>query len=284
LRNNLRISTIAVLAAMLIAGSASAATVTVGGNGGLLGGGGGGSTVDAGVNTGGGSGNDVTLDINDPNGHTVLLDLGNTVSDGGTTGTVDLGGTDQPNSANINLGGTGGTNGDVLLDLFGTGGANGDVALNTGSNGVGGVSTDPVVLDLFGNGDDGANGTNGINGTNGNGSNATINGAGVRVVAARANAKCFAPNAAQIEKLANRHTYGDATVGGWAGASRLRVIDVGLCKNAGATISGNANVDRLQSLVAGNAGLMASLSKSGRSANDVIAVDKNGQTLTVYVM
>ena len=71
---------------------------------------------------------------------------------------------------------------------------------------------------------------------------------------------------------------------GWGGASRLRVIDVGLCKSAGAAISSDSNVDRLQSLVAGNAGLKASLSKSGRSPNDVIAVDKNGQTLTVYVM
>ncbi len=298
MRNNLKISTIAVLAALLLTGTASAVTVTVGGNGGLLNlGGGSGNTVDAGVNTGGGSGNDATLDVNlnDPNAHTVALDLGNTLSDGGTTATVDLGGTDRPTSANVNLGGAGGTNGNVLLDLFGDGtdGTNAQVALNTGNSGVGGVGTDPVVLDLFGPGDDGAGGANGTNGSDGSGGangsnggsgNMTISSAGFRAVAARADGKCFAPNATQIDKLASRHVYGDATPNGWAGASRLRVIDVGLCKSAGVAIAGDANVDRLQSLVAGNAGLKASLGKSGRTPNDVIAVDKSGQTLTVYVM
>lgn len=308
--NNLKISAIALTAAMFVTGASAASINVGGGNGGLVnlgGGSGGGSTANATVDLGngggnggllnlGGPGNDATVDLNlnDPNANTATIDLGNTLGNGGTNATVDLGGgtngslvnlfgTGNPTTATVNLGGADGTNGSALLDLFGNGGdgVNADVALNTGT-----------LVDLFGNGNgDGGTGATGGSGSGssggglsgpGNGGSTIVRG-GVTTVRAFST-KCFTPNASQIEKLANRHVYGNATFATWAGSSNLKIVDVGLCNGAGTAISANANVDRLQSFVASNAVLKASLGKAGHGPGDVIGADKNGQTLTVYVM
>lgn len=303
--NGFKLSTMGVLAAMLMAGTASAATINLGGNGGLLNlGGGSGSTANFGVNTNGGA-NDANLDVNliDQDANTATLDLGNTLGNGGSTAVVDLGGTgtngnlvdlfggNEPTTASVDLGGSGGTDGNVLLDLFGNSGngSKADVAL--GNTGFGGAGND-AALDLFG--PDGSNSDGGAGGTNGTGQDlfgpgggsTSVNGGAipVRVAAVTNPGKCFAPNSSQIEKLASRHVYGDATFSTWAGSSNLKIVNIGLCSGAGAAISANANVDRLQSFVATNAALKTSLGRAGHSPDDVIAADKNGATLTLYVM
>lgn len=303
--NNLKRSTVAVLAAILMAGTASAATINLGGNGGLLNlGGGSGSTANVGVNTNGGA-NDANLDVNliGQDANTATLDLGNTPGNGGNTAIVDLGGTgtdgslvdlfggNEPTTANFDFGGSNGTDGTVLLDLFGNGGdgTNADVAL--GSTGSGRPGNN-AAFDLFGpdgsNGDGGADGTNGTGGDlfGPGGGSTSVNGGAVpvRVAAVTNPGKCFAPSSSQIEKLAGRHVYGDATFSSWAGSSSLKIVNIGLCNGAGAAISANANVERLQSFVATNAALKTSLGRAGHSPDDVIAADKNGATLTLYVM
>ena len=318
MKTNFRLSTVALLAAMLTTLPASAAVINLGGdgsNGGVLNlGGNGGSNTNAVVDTGNLLGNNG----NNPNS-TVTTDLLGT-GDGSdpTTANVNLGGTgttgnrinlfgtgnDDPTTANVDLGGTGsGTNGNVLLDLFGSDGTtspNGNVTLGTPGDVAGLGTGDGTLIDLFGDGSDGgtggtgAGGTNGTNGTNGGstfgvggsgGSGGTISAGGRRVASldSRTGA-CFTPNAQQIAKLSSRHTYEPATFSTWSGATSIKVVDVGVCDNAAASLTSQPNIDRLQAYIDGNAALKAGLGKAGHSSGDVVAVDRTGQNLVVYVM
>jgi|GEM_PF-6590306 len=256
-----------------------------------------------------GKGGDL-LNIGGDDGATVDVDLGT-----GSKGLLNLGG-DDPVTANVNLGSKGETDANVLLDLFGSAddadGTTADVTVGTGTGGA------DVVADLFGNSGSGAGGgivaqppliqvgpvvpiPGGI-GSSGNGAAPGGNAGDVAdagptgggMIAApgavapgavvRRGAGCFTPTAAQADRLANRHAYGSATFASWADVTSLKVVDVNLCGGAGAAIGASANVDRLQSFVAGNAALKTGLGKTGRSPDEVIAVDKTGRTLTLYVM
>jgi hypothetical protein len=270
-KTGLKISALAVIAAMLLTAPASSATINIGGtgNGGLL--------------NFGGSNTDPNVDVltngsaaGAPNGTATT----NALNNGGapTTADVILGGT----------GGTGNTNGNVLLDLFGTGdGSDAAVALGSGNGTDGGAA-----LDLFGNGGAGTGGgSGGTGGTNGDlfgpsgGSNGSVTTNGIRVASldSTANARCFAPDATQIARLTSRHDYDDATLSGWVHASSVSIVDTGLCDSAKTTIARDANVAHLQAFVNGSPALRSMLAKQGRSASDVIAADRKGSTLTLYV-
>ena len=308
MKTNLKLSTVALLAAMLTTLPATAAVINLGGdgnNGGLVNlGGAGGSNTNALVDTGnllGNSGNNPNSNAStgllgtSGNPATATVNLGGTRT--GSTGALNLFGTgnDDPTTANVNLGGTGsGTNGNVLLDLFGGDGnaaPNANVTLGSPGN----VAGNGTLIDLFGNGTGGTNGSNGANGSNGGaifgtGGNSgsgstTISSGGIRVASldTRTGA-CFTPNAQQIAKLSARHVYGPATFSTWKGVASIKIVDVGVCNNAAASLTSQPNIDHLQSYLDGNAALRAGLGKAGHAPGDVVAVDRSGSDLVVYVM
>jgi hypothetical protein len=276
-RNSLKISTIAVVAAMFMTIPGSAATVNIGGtgSGGLL-------------NLGGTDSTDPTADV-----------LTNGSVNGGSPNGIATTNAPKngsgPTTADLSLGGTGGSgdaDGSVLLDLFGTGGGDDAVVALGSGNGTDSGAT----LDLFGNGGSGGTGgtggagsggspgTDGLFGPSGGNIGVTSTG-GVRVASldAKANGKCFAPDPTQIAHLTNRHVYTDAMFSSWVSTSAISVIDTRLCDTARRTISNDPNVARLQAFVNGNALVKSTLQKQGRSPSDVIAIDKKGDTLVVYI-
>lgn len=310
MKTNFKLSTVALLAAMLTTLPASAAVINLGGNGsngGLLDlGGTGTSNTNAVVDTGnllGNSGTNPTANASTDllgsgaNPTTANVNLGGT---GNNATLLDLFGTgnSDPTTANVTLGGAGnGTSGNAVLDLFGSdGSANPNATVSLGSPGDV-VSTGDTGrrIDLFGGGDgtNGTNGTNETNGTNGSGifggnggsPGTTISTGGLRVasVDTRAGA-CFTPNAQQIAKLTSRHVYEPATFSTWSGATSIKIIDAGICDSAASSLNSQPNIGRLQSYLDSNAPLKAGLGKAGRSPNDVVAVDRNGSDLVVYVM
>lgn len=273
MKTSLKISAIAIVAATLLTAPASALTLNLGGTG------------SGGVLNFGGSNTDPSVDV---------LTNG-TVNDGSPNGTATtnaLNSGNGPTTAALDLDGTSGTgdaDGNVLLDLFGTGdGSDATVALGSG-NGTGGAA-----LDLFGNGGGGGSGGPGTggnddlfgpSGTGGGSSGNGLSTGGVRVASLDngVGGQCFAPDATQIARLTNRHDYSENMLSSWLTASSVSIINTNLCNGARSSISRDANVARLQAFVSGNAALKSMLAKQGRSPSDVIAVDKKGDTLTVYV-
>ena len=275
MRTSLKISAIAVIAAMFLTVPASAVTLNLGGTG------------SGGVINFGGSNTDPNVDI---------LTNGS-VNDGSPNGTATsnaLNNGGGPTTAALNLGGTGGpsdANGNVLLDLFGPGNGN-DAAVALGS---GGGTDGGAALDLFGNGSGGGSGAGGgtgsgddLFGPSGGTSRASgtgLTGTGIRVASLdnNANAKCFAPDPTQIARLTSRHDYSAVTLSDWVNASSISIVTTNLCDGARNAITHDGNVARLQAFVNGNPVLKSFLAKQGRSASDVIAIDRKGNTLTVYV-
>lgn len=270
MKTGLKISALAVIAAMLLTAPASSATINIGGTG------------SGGLINLGGSNTDPNADV-----------LTNGSASGAPNGTATsnaLNNGGGPTMADLTLGGTGGsgnTNGNVLLDLFGTGdGSDAAVALGSGNGTDGGAA-----LDLFGNGS-GTGGRSGdAGGPNGDlfgpsgGSNGGVTTNGIRVASLdnAAGGRCFAPDATQIARLTNRHDYDDATLSGWLQAASVSIVNTGLCDSAKITIARDANVAHLQAFVNSTPALKSMLAKQGRSASDVIAVDRKGSTLMLYV-
>lgn len=306
-----RLSMIAMIAALAASGSAHAASINLGGNGGLLGGGNGGGLL------GGGSGGSGSGLVGNNGGvlGTGLLG-GNGGSSGGSTAgsaSVNLGGLfggdgSDNTAANVTLGsggllgGDGSTtgsvtvgqgNGSVLVDLFGNGGNTGDAGLTLGLAGdQGGVAPNgDVTLDLFGDGTDNGGGGSGggvpptpgptTEGLFGPGATSTVETtASLNPSLAKT---CFTPNPRQVMQLVNRHPYGPNTFQSWAGASTVKVIDAGVCDQAAARIDAQANIGRLQQYITSNDQLRTQLAQWGHAPTDVIAVDRQGKTLLVYV-
>lgn len=323
-RSALKISTLAILAGMLTTMPAAALDVNLGdGSGGLLnvnGSGGDNSTVNLDTGTGnllgGSDGTDAIANVDLGGAPEATVDLGAT-NGSGPDATVDLGGvggagdgtlldlfgpgSTDPTTANINLGnvgGTGSTNGNVLIDLFGGGSGSGQTAAVTLGSGD---ADGNVLIDLFGPGT-GSDGSGGSAGSTGGGSGSATGGGsvstggtglgvrtnsavGVKVASLDANAgACFTPNAEQVAKLVNRHAYADSIFATWNGIASIKVVNVGVCDSAAGSITGNANIGRLQSFVNSRPALRDSLGKLGHTPSDVIGIDKNGRTLTVYVL
>jgi len=329
---SLRLSSLAVIAAMLVATPAFAISLNLGG-----GGNNGGSAVSVGGSNAG-SGSTVSVDAGNllggtggasgDNGKRInlggtdtgsLLDLGGNGSGTDATVDVNLGGTgsngtlvdlfgngDQPTTANVNLGGQDGTNANVLLDLFGSGdNPDAKVTLGNGTDAVAGLGgTDgSVIVDLFGNGGTGTgagggdtssgtdafndNGNTGGTGSSGGGLFGTSTGGTGGLKVASIDAKggaCFTPNGDQMAKLVGRHIYNATTFSSWAHLGQMKIIDVGVCANAAASIKADANVAALQAKLASSPAIRAGLSSKGHSPGDVIAADASGNTLVLYVM
>jgi hypothetical protein len=258
------LSTLA-LCAVLLATPAGAASINLGGSGGGLLGTGllSGGTTSASVNT------------------------------AGTGGLLDLGGGSSDTSATLTLGGDGTGSSNTLLDLFGNGGDAGNAQVNLGVAELGGadtgVGTSNVTLDLFGNstGDDGGIGIGGGTPEGGNGGGSGLfgggNGTTVASLSTSVNTKCFSPNPAQLATLANRHVYAPSTFNSWQGAATIKVIDAGICNAAAVNIAAQPNIGRLQTFIDANPGLRDQLAQWGHKPGDVIAIDRQGGTLIVYV-
>ena len=320
MKNAFKLSTIALLAAIIAAAPASAVSLNLGGNGPLLDVNGNGTDSEINVGTGdllggtgGGSGINGLLDINgDDDSTTALLDLNGTGSNGiidfdgsgdlidltGNDEIVNLGGNTAPTTARIGLGGS---NDALLLNLFGEDDASAALNLETaGIGGIGGIGggtgDNDVVLDLFGtdgggsgNGGAGAGGNGGEGGNGGMGlGGGNVSGNGLLVASLDDNTECFMPSAAQIGNLVNRHAYTPATLSGWTNARNMKVVEVGLCNEAKARVAAglaaDANIGRLQSHLNSIAVIRAGLNQRGHTPSDVIAIDKNGDTLIVYVI
>ena len=271
----LKISTAALLAAAMFTSAVNAASVTAGVN---LGGSNTAPTASVNIdggNGGGGNGSDVNA----------AVDLG---TNGGTNGTLlDLNG--DPITADVNAGDT---NADALVDLFGSDGGS-DVNVTVGNGGTTGVAdlsisgTDggaDVLIDLFGPGGSGGGiGGDGIDGT-GNSGNGSASGSSTLVasIGSAAAGNCFAPSAKQLDTLSSRHDYSSMT--GWGRVANIKIVELGVCADAQDEIGADANIADLQNKIATSAKLRAALQSQGHSAADVIAVDKNDNTLVVYVI
>ena len=306
---HLKVSALAIAAALFATAPAVAATINLGGDGGLLNLGGGSGGLLGGGSSGGSTATvntDTSGLLNDGSGTTTIgtsllggpndsdatanINLGNAR----TLGVLDLtgnGSDSTPTTADVNLGGGTGANGNVLLDLFGDGSSNPNARVDLGGTGLAGsngTGNTNAVLDLFGPGT--GTGSGGGTGTTGSGAigpgtpGARTTGTVAIASLDTANKACFTPNANQVAKLANRHAYVDSTLSSWAGASQLKVVDIGLCQGAGTAITSQGNVERLQAFVADHAALRDGLGKLGHKPADVIAADKTGGVLTVYVM
>lgn len=274
MRRGLRISTIALVAALFVTMPASAQILNLGGSN---------SSTDSSAGA--------TVNLNDL--------LGN--SDSSTNdATASIGSGDSGSgSVTLNLDdalGSSDADSDATLDLFGTETATADLGLN-GSDGSGSISvldgSNDVTLDLFGDGSGtgGGGGTGGNGGTGGSGGTGIFgSSSGVQVASLgnNSNSRCITPNANQIETLVNRHRYSSSTFSSWAGASQLTIVKVNVCASAqdrlSASLAENSNVSRLQDYLAGNARIRNGLESQGYSTNDVLATDRDGNRLIVYVM
>lgn len=318
MRKTVQISTAALIAGLLAIAPVGAQTINLGLNGGGASGDGA-VTIDTNSLTGGLLGDGGGSSTGSTNGN-VTLDLGDvtggTGGSGGTTGTVGINLNDTGSDDLLDLGGDG-TNSSVVVqlanddgsaaaDLFGSDQDEATISLGgLGTSGLGDLDVTEtagdtaLTLDLFG-GSDGSGGggtsgggTGGTGGTGGNGGTVVIgggSGGGGSQTAAlgRTNERCVTPSDQQISTLAGRHNYTSSTFSSWVGASQMQIVKINVCPNAvdrvQATLAANANVSRLQSYLGTNAQLRSGLSSKGYSAGDVIATDRNGATLIVYVM
>lgn len=314
MKSNLTLSGIALAVLALAIAPASAQTINLLGgsdSGGVsvdLGGSGSGGTgVDASVGSGsllGGTGGNA-LNLGGTGDNTqVAVGTGDDQDDVlltlfGSPGAGDADGSDFARANILPDGLGGGGADDATVTLFGSGS---DGATTTadlfGGGGTGGVGNTDVSLDLFGpdagGGGAGGGGTDptetGSIGNNSAGSNAGALPA-TRVASTvgtnvRAGGNCFAPDETQIAHLIARGSYDASVTASWQAASNVSVVPVNLCPDArsrlAAAIDADANIGRMQAAVATNSAISSEIAPEYQ-ADDVLAVDRSGNSLTVYV-
>jgi len=241
-----------VIAAAMISTSAEALSLGLGsGKGGL-------------INTGGGNGG--LINVNTGSGDS--SGSGGSSGVGGTVGGILSGGSTQNDVGGVQVGTSGPSPTGTSLSLTGGG-------LN---------SVNGLLNSLFGT-------VNGLvpGGDPGSPTPLPIEGGGIVPASfggANAGAVgCFMPNAGQMATLFSRHDY----AGNWTqGATRLKVIKVPMCSAAlarvAAAAAGNANVLHLQGTVAGSSWVTGQLAQQGFTGSAVVAADRQGGTLVVYVI
>ena len=244
--------------------------------------------------------------LNDGN----LLDVDNSksgvsVSVGGSTASApikaDVGGKllGQSNARNtasvgLDLGGVvkntkAGATVDLLSPARGTGVA---LSTSTGALGGNGLGLDLSVglpgLRLSGSGTGGGNGsgnggTGGGNGGGGNGGGGT--GGGILIAELGAPDICATPSSARINALLRSQSYDYSML---AQATRVRIVPVEICLSVrdrlNATLANTASVAQLQQFLSTSSSVERSLSRAGYGLANVVAVDRNGSTLIVYVI
>ncbi len=165
-----------------------------------------------------------------------------------------------------------------------------DVDLNLGDVGagvnVGGPGLIDVDIDLpnggnggnGGNGNNGGNGSNGGNGGNGNFGGSTIfGGAGGGAFAA-----CAGADANQLISL-----FQNSSTSGWNRANSIQLIPIQVCRDLRAQmaqwLADNPSYRNLVGHLASDALISAALSRTNYQPGHVLGVQRQGQTLMVYV-
>lgn len=99
---------------------------------------------------------------------------------------------------------------------------------------------------------------------------------------------CVTLSPAQIDQLEHSRTYNGATFNSWAGANKLKVIPMHICStgllDVSMTMAADANVEKLQSFLARQQKIRAGLQSQGYAPTDVIAADRDGNFLLVWVI
>jgi hypothetical protein len=273
MNTRMTVSTIAIATVLLSTFPATALSVNLGNHGGLLG-----TGIGATGSTGSGDGTNVTI-ANPPSGasdNAITVNTGNLLGTtnpaqvtidptGNSTGAgASLFGSDgSTDTANVGLGST-----DLLDGLFGGGGIGPIGGTTTGGGGDGG----------------GAGGTGGGDGGTVLGGAGGSGGSGGSILrASLGSGGCITPNSRQIETLLGRHTYTQGMIGG---ATDVRIVKVPVCAAAVSRVavaaSDNSNVAGLQGSL--NGAILARIGQSGYTAGDVVAADRSGSTLVVYVL
>ena len=226
----------------------------------------------------------------------VGVDSGSAGSDSTVNVGIGSGGGDSDNLLDLNLGGSGETglnanarsSGEegttVTIGTEGAGGVEGTVNLLgpdnvlTGSVGAGGSGGLDIELGI-GIGGGGAGGPGGNGGGGGGG------GAGTAVAGLSASdLACMGPEAAQLLQLAQQSTAPTQ----WQQASNVQIVPITVCPEARqkliAALQSSGIGSTLWGAAARDALIAASLSRTSYDAQNVLAVQRNGSQLTVYVI
>lgn len=178
---------------------------------------------------------------------------------------------------------------DLLSPARGTGVA---LSTSTGALGGNGLGLDLSVglpgLGLSGSGTGGGNGSGnggagGGNGGGGNGGGGT--GGGILIAELGAPDICATPSSARINALLRSQSYDYSML---AQATRVRIVPVEICLSVrdrlNATLANTASVAQLQQFLSTSSSVERSLSRAGYGLANVVAVDRSGSTLIVYVI
>jgi hypothetical protein len=219
------------------------------------------------------------------------IDFGNeraaiALFDGGAGAEVDLGGLDAPDVSGVGSPAFGG------LDVPETDGVDVPELGRILPDGAGGIGLAPIGVGEDDGGDD-ATAVVADSKAEFDGDSSDFTGVGAGRIgaaanlAARTSTRCFSPDEGQISHLISRQSYDPATVADWDETSDIRVIAVQLCPAAKVRVSqvayADANMSFLRAAVSADADVKAKLNMAGRDAGDVLAVDKKGDSLVVYV-
>jgi hypothetical protein len=204
------------------------------------------------------------------------------VGHSGSSATVSAGGVRASIGGDIAAGtdvsGGGSTaSANAILDLFGAGDASAKV-----SGALLGDGTDvDLLLNLFGPAAGGGGSGGGVGGGGGNGGGTLVASLGIDGLS------CFTPSDQQIATLLSRHSDG-ITGASSTGISNVKVIEVELCPAARLKLQqiaeANSSLQMLQTYAARQLPIQMGLARSGHTMRDVIAVDRQGNTLVVYVI
>lgn len=275
-----------VAALVLVTGLGVAPASAQGLLGNLLGGGGGGGVADVKSGTAGNSalvnagiGGDSTspnniADVNIGGGGSLLGGNG-PLAKVSVTGGNGQGGL-------LNNGGVLGTG---LLDSDDDGGVLGSGIL--GSNLAAGIDLGGLSLDLDVPGIDDLLGGGGSGGSGGNGGNGAVGpGGGVRVGSLDGSVvvNCSLDDGRKVLQIASQAKLNPSA---WARAANVQVVPIRLCPQARAQVAqifnASGKIRQLQRAAAGDALIVASLSRSRYDISDVFAIDASGGRLMVYV-
>ena len=219
----------------------------------------GGTDAGATLLNGGGPTIDVGLDHilgNRSNARATLPGAGTTLPDGVT---------DTVNGTTAN----GGTVDTLIGDLLG----GGSVIGGSGGNGVGVVG--------------GLDGAGGLDGSDGGAVIIAGNdvSAGGLAPAAGSGGRCI-NDAAGVSRLLQAR-YDHRVLSSWAHAGSIRVVPVKLCAGLRASVktaaAASGSIGFLRGAAAGNPAISSSLTRNGRSPDDVLAIGQSNGTVSVYV-
>lgn len=237
-----------------------------------------------------------------------------TVGGGGTGGGTGGGGTnvgglvslnDEGNDAVVNLD-VGGGNGNILNAAVGNGNS---PLVNANVSSTGLLKSTTVSLDLAGleldldldlnlveviggggggNGNGNGNGNGGGNGAGGNGAG----GNGNRVLVGSLGGanfviNCAVNNTKQLLQIAAAGKISGAEIKAWMRAANVQVVPIKLCpaakKQVAQILAKSKKINLLRRAVMSDALITASLGRTSYDAKDVVAVQRKGGQLVVYV-